>query len=357
MLPGWLILATSFGYLCLLFAIAYYGDKRADEGHSLVANPYTYALSIAVYCTSWTFYGSVGRAASSGIDFLPIYLGPTLMFALGWFVLRKILRISKVHRITSIADFVSSRYGKSHMLGGLVTVIAVVGIMPYISLQLKAVSTSFDVLLHYPEVASPRGLGYVPIFGDTALYVALVLAAFAILFGTRHIDATEHHEGMVAAIVFESVVKLVAFLAVGGFVVYTLFDGFADLFTQAAAVPELQRLMTFEAAGGNWVTLTLLSMVAIICLPRQFQMAVVENVDEKYLNKAVWLFPLYLFLINLFVLPIAFAGLLMFPGGQVDADTYVLALPMAEHRPWLAMFAYIGGLYAATAMVIVETVA
>ena len=357
MLPGWLILATSFGYLCLLFAIAYYGDKRADEGHSLIANPYTYALSIAVYCTSWTFYGSVGRAASSGIDFLPIYLGPTLMFALGWFVLRKILRISKVHRITSIADFISSRYGKSHLLGGLVTVIAVVGIMPYISLQLKAVSTSFDVLLHYPEVTSPRELSYVPLLGDTAFYVALVLAAFAILFGTRHIDATEHHEGMVAAIAFESVVKLIAFLAVGVFAAYTVFDGFADLFAQAAAVPELQRLMTFEAAGGNWVTLLLLSMIAIICLPRQFQMAVIENVDEKYLNKAVWLFPLYLLLINLLVLPIAFAGLLTFPGGQVDADTYVLALPMAEHRPWLAMFAFIGGLSAATAMVIVETVA
>jgi len=357
MLPGWLILATSFGYLCVLFAIAYYGDKRADEGHSLIANPYTYALSIAVYCTSWTFYGSVGRAASNGIDFLPIYLGPTLMFALGWFVLRKILRISKFHRITSIADFVSSRYGKSHLLGGLVTVIAVVGIMPYISLQLKAVSTSFNVVLHYPDIASPRGIGYVTLFGDTAFYVAMVLAAFAILFGTRHIDATEHHEGMVAAIVFESAVKLIAFLAVGGFVAFTVFDGFADLFAQAAAVPEVQRLMSFEAAGSNWVTLTMLSMVAIICLPRQFQMAVVENVDESHLNKAIWLFPLYLFLINLFVLPIAFAGRLSFLDGHVDADTYVLALPMAHHRPWLALFAYIGGLSAATAMVIVETVA
>ncbi len=357
MLPGWLILATSFGYLCLLFAIAYYGDKRADAGHSLIANPYIYALSIAVYCTSWTFFGSVGRAASGGLSFLPIYLGPTLMFALGWFILRKIIRISKAHRITSIADFVSSRYGKSHLLGGLVTVIAVVGIMPYISLQLKAVSTSFDVLLHYPEVASPRGLGYVPLIGDTALYVALVLAAFAILFGTRHIDATEHHEGMVAAIAFESVVKLIAFLAVGVFVTFTMFDGFENLFAKATAMPDLQRLMGFDAAADNWVTLTLLAMVAIICLPRQFQMAVVENVDESHLNKAVWLFPLYLLLINLFVLPIAFAGLLTFPGGQVDADTYVLALPMAGHRPWLAMFAFIGGLSAATAMVIVETIA
>ena len=356
MLPGWLILATSFGYLCLLFAIAYYGDMRADRRQSLIANPYIYALSIAVYCTSWTFYGSVGRAASSGVGFLPIYLGPTLMFALGWFVLRKIIRISKVHRITSIADFIASRYGKSHLLGGLVTVIAVVGIMPYISLQLKAVSTSFNVILNYPEVAV-SGSGGVPILGDTALYVALILAVFSILFGTRHIDATERHEGMVAAIVFESVIKLLAFLAVGIFVTYGLFDGFGDLFSQAAAVPELKHLMTMEGVGSNWITLTLLSMVAIICLPRQFQMAVVENVDESHLNKAIWLFPLYLLAINLFVLPITFGGLLRFPDGSVDADIFVLALPMAEQNTWLAMFVFIGGLSAATAMVIVATIA
>ena len=357
MLPGWLILAASFGYLCLLFAIAYYGDKRADQGHSLIANPYIYALSIAVYCTSWTYYGSVGRAASSGLGFLPIYLGPTLMFTLGWFVLRKIIRITKVHRITSIADFVSSRYGKSHLLGGLVTVIAVVGIMPYISLQLKAVSTSFNVVLHYPEVVSTSGFGHVALLNDTALYVALLLAVFAILFGTRHIDATEHHEGMVAAIAFESVVKLIAFLAVGAFVSFQVFGGFRDLFSKAMENPDLQRLMTMDAAGDNWVTLTLLSMVAIICLPRQFQMSVVENVDENHLNKAIWLLPLYLLIINLFVLPIAFGGLLRFPGGNVDPDTFVLALPMAEQRPWLALFSYVGGLSAATAMVIVEAVA
>src|SRR5262245_24699271 len=192
--PG-LSLAAAFGYLCLLFAIAYWGDKRADAGRSLVANPYTYALSIAVYCTAWTFYGSVGRAAASGIDFLPIYLGPTLVFVLCWFILRKIVRISRVNRITSIADFISSRYGKSQVLGGLVTVIAVVGIVPYISLQLKGVSTSFNVLGTYPEILMPRAVSTIPILQDTALYVALALAAFSILFGTRHIDASEHHEG------------------------------------------------------------------------------------------------------------------------------------------------------------------
>ena len=355
MLSGWLILVTALAYLLLLFGIAFYGDRRADMGRSLLATPYVYSLSIAVYCTSWTFYGSVGRAAQAGVGFLPIYLGPTLSFVLGWFVLRKILRISKAQRITSIADFIASRYGKSQVLGGLVTVIAVVGIMPYISLQLKAVATSFDVLMRFPALSEPV-LGVFG-FADTALFVTVALAAFSILFGTRHLDATEHHAGMVVAIAFESVVKLVAFVAVGIFVTYGLFDGFADLFGRAAAEPELARLMTLEVAEPGWVTLTLLAMAAIICLPRQFQVTVVENVDEGHLTKAMWLFPLYLLLINIFVLPIAFGGLLWFPDGAVDADTFVLALPLAERQPLLALLVFVGGLSAATAMVIVATVA
>ena len=359
MLASWVILLVAAAYLCLLFAIAYYGDKRADAGRSLIANPYIYALSIAVYCTSWTFYGSVGRAASSGIDFLPIYLGPTLTFVLWGFVLRKIIRICKAHRITSIADFISSRYGKSARLSVLVTVIAVVGIMPYISLQLKAVSTSFNVLLQYPEVVMPLVSSRVPVLADTAFLVALLMAMFAILFGTRHIDASEHHEGMVAAIAFESVVKLVAFLAVGIFVTFGVYDGFGDLFAKAAQTPRVAALFTVDGGTsyGQWMTLMLLSMAAVICLPRQFQVTVVENVNEDHLKKAVWLFPLYLLIINIFVLPIAIGGLLHFPGGDVDADTFVLPLPMAEKQEALALFAFIGGLSAATGMVIVAAIA
>jgi Na+/proline symporter/nitrogen-specific signal transduction histidine kinase len=359
MLQGWVILVVSFGYVGLLFAIAYYGDKRADEGRSIIDNPYIYALSIAVYCTSWTFYGSVGRAATSGLDFLPIYLGPTLTFLLWWFLLRRILRISKANRITSIADFIASRYGKSTMLGGLVTVIAVVGILPYVSLQLKAVATSFTVLLHYPEVATPESLPALPGVGPLAFLIAILMALFAILFGTRHIDASEHHQGMVAAIAFESIVKLVAFLAVGVFVTYGLYDGFSGIFARAAAEPQLARLLTMEATGGytQWVTLTILSMAAILCLPRQFQIAVVENVDERHLAKAVWLFPLYLLAINIFVLPIALSGLLHFPGGAVDADTFVLTLPIAEKQEALALLVFVGGLSAATGMLIVASIA
>src|SRR5688572_9768131 len=247
MLLGGVILVASFAYLGILFAIAYWGDKRADAGRSLIANPYIYALSMAVYATSWTFYGSVGRAAASGVGFLPIYLGPTLIAALWWLVLRKMIRISKANRITSIADFNAARYGKSALLGGLVTVIAVIGIIPYIALQLKAVSNSFILLLQYPEVVMPAKGEAVALFQDTALYVALLLAAFTIVFGTRHLDATERHEGMVAAIAFESLVKLLAFLAVGAFVTFGLYGGFADLFEQASRLPQLDKLLTFSA--------------------------------------------------------------------------------------------------------------
>ncbi|MBI3453053.1 MAG: histidine kinase, partial [Rhodospirillales bacterium] len=359
MMQPWLIVTAAFGYLCLLFAIAYWGDKRADAGRSVVASPYIYALSIAVYCTAWTFFGSVGRAASSGIDFLPIYLGPTLVAILWWHLMRKILRISKKNRITSIADFVASRYGKSQLLGGLVTVIAVIVIMPYIALQLKGVSTGFDVLLNYPDIVMPSQTPTRWVFQETALYVAVLMAAFAMLYGTRHIDATERHEGMVAAIAFESIVKLVAFLSVGVFVTFWMFDGFGDLFARAAARPDIAKLFAGPggAGYGGWVTLTLLSMAAILFLPRQFQVSVVENVDERHLRKAVWLFPLYLFAINIFVIPLAIAGLLHFPAGAVDSDMLVLALPMSERVGALALLAFIGGLSAATGMVIVETIA
>ena len=360
MLLGGVILLTSFAYLGILFAIAYYGDKRADAGRSIIANPYIYALSMAVYATSWTFYGSVGRAAASGVGFLPIYLGPTLMAALWWLVLRKMIRISKVNRITSIADFIAARYGKSSLLGGLVTVIAVVGIVPYIALQLKAVSNSFILLLQYPEIVMPARTHAVGMLQDTALYVALLLAAFTLLFGTRHLDATERHEGMVAAIAFESIVKLLAFLAVGVFVTFGLYGGFADLFARAAQLPNIEQLLSLGGKAGtygSWASLVFLSMLSILFLPRQFQISVVENVNENHVSKAIWLFPAYLLAINIFVLPITFAGLMQFAPGQVDADTFVLSLPMVHRREALALLVFIGGLSAATGMVIVETIA
>ena len=359
MLQGGIILLFSLAYIGILFAIAYYSDKRSDAGRSVISNPYIYSLSLAVYCTAWTFYGSVGRAASTGIGFLPIYLGPTLMIALWYLVMRKIIRISKYNRITSIADFISSRYGKSSSLAGLVTVIAVVGIIPYISLQLDGVSTSFAVMWQHSELSTTLPTpGTVDILGDTSFYVALLLALFAIIFGTRHLDTTERHEGLVAAIAFESVVKLVAFLVIGAYVSFVLFNGFGDIFGQAAQSPELSKLFTMENAGTytDWTWLMFLSMMAIMFLPRQFQMTVVENVNENHLDKAIWLLPLYMLLINIFVLPIALGGLLLFPNGAVDADTFVLTIPISQGQEEIAMLAFIGGLSAATGMVIVATV-
>lgn len=350
------VIVAAFGYLALLFAIAHFGDRRAREGRSLIGSPWVYTLSMGVYCTAWTYFGSIGRAASSGLWFLPIYLGPTLAMLMAWTVLRKMIRIARTHRITSIADFIASRHGKSPLLAMLVTLIAVVGILPYVALQLKAIASGYALLVDAP--AQPLAW-----WRDSTLYIALVLAGFTVAFGARHLDTTERHEGMVAAIAFESLVKLLAFLAVGAFVTWGLFDGPADLFGRAAARPELAPLLGLGSgagggfAGGQWFALTLLAMLSVLFLPRQFQMMVVENVDERHLRRATWAFPLYLLLINLFVLPIALGGLLHFQGGRENPETFVLSLPLAAGQPGLALAAFIGGLSAATGMVIVEAIA
>ncbi len=360
MLNNWLIIVASLAYIGVLFAIASYGDRLAAKrpaDRRANAKPLIYSLTLAVYCTSWTFYGSVGLAASSGYDFLPVYLGPILLFTLGYAVLRKIIRIAKAENITTIADFIAARFGKSQSVAAVVTIIVVIGILPYIALQLKAVSASFNVLTSYPSVVVSDTLGVGPWWSDTALVVAALMAVFSIIFGTRNIDATEHHHGMMLAIAFESVVKLVAFLAAGLFVTFVMFGGVGDLLSSASASPLIVERFTGGIDGAKWVTIALLSMAAIICLPRQFHVAVVENADESELKKAAWLFPAYLIAINLFVIPIALAGLLAFGGSGVDADTFVLALPMVAQQETLALFVFIGGLSAATGMVIVATVA
>lgn len=363
MLRDWVVISVGCAYLGLLFAIAYYADRRADRGKSIIANPYIYSLSLAVYATAWTFYGSVGRAVSTGVGFLPIYIGPTLMCLLWWILLRKIILISKVHRITSLADFIASRYGKSALVAGLVTVIAMIGILPYISLQLKAISTAFEIV-HSHDVEVLRAARAGSFLADSAFYVALVLAAFTIIFGTRHLDASERHEGMVAAIAFESLVKLIAFLAVGAFVTWGMYDGFGDVFARARTLPRVEELFVIGGSGdahagvlASLYSASFFSMLAIMFLPRQFQVSVVENVDVNHVKTAIWLFPLYMLVINLFVPAIAFGGMLRFAGASVDPDTYVLTLPLASGHNGLGLLVFIGGLSAATGMVIVETIA
>lgn len=350
-----LVVAVSCMYLLALFGIAYFGDWRAARGRSIIGNAWVYVLSLAVYCTAWSYFGSVGRAATGGVWFLPIYLGPTLAMVLAWSLLRKMVRIAKTYRITSIADFISSRYGKSPMLAGGVTLITVVGIVPYIALQLDAIAAGYAVL-----TATGPSTGQ-PWWHNSSFYTTIALAGFTMVFGTRKLDSTERHEGVVAAVAMGSVVKLVAFLAVGVFVTYGLFDGVPDITARALAEPSLARLLDFVQdrphAHVQWFSLTLLAMMSVLLLPRQFQIMVVENVDERHLKRAAWAFPLYLLAINLFVLPIALGGLLEFGSGPTNPEAFVLTLPLAHGHEWLALLAFIGGVSAATGMVIVESIA
>ena len=355
--------AISILYTVLIFLIAWYAHHRKETGRSIISNPVIYALSMGVYCTSWTFYGSVGKAATTGIDFLLIYLGPSLT-AFSWlFLLRRIVRISKEHNITSIADFLSQRYGKSPWLGALVTLIAFLGIMPYVALQLKAVSTSFFLIsgTHTIPIAFIKsGTGTtIPI----ALVLAMILAIFSIVFGARRLASSERHEGLVAAVAFESLVKLVALLAVGLFVTYGLFNGFIDIFERFRdTCPEkFSQLFTLPVSKSdpNYIsafTLLFLSMGAIMLLPRQFHVMVIENSDERHIATAMWLFPAYLFLINLFVMPIAIGGILI-TGSSSGADYFVLSLPQNTGYHTIALLAFLGGLSAAAGMVMVESIA
>src|SRR5262245_496876 len=351
MIEGWAVIALALAYVSGLFALAWYADRTFRSRKGGGGRPVIYALSLAVYCTSWTFFGSVGFATSTGYAFFAVYLGPILLFALGWPLLVRIVRLAKSQNITSIADFLAARYGKSQAVGAIVTVIAVAGSLPYIALQLKAVALSVTTLLG----ALPLQLLSLRI--DTALVIALAMAAFAVLFGTRHIDATEHQEGLIVAVAAESLVKLAAFLTVGFFVVFSVFGGIGPFLERAAEHAEVQRLFGSELNIGFWLTVTFLSFVCIVLLPRQFHVTVVENNSENEVRRAAWLFPLYLVLINLFVVPIAAAGLITLPKGSLSADMYVLGLPLAAGAENVTLLAFVGGLSAATAMVIVESVA
>jgi len=347
MLSGGSIILISLAYVGILFAIAYFGDRSA-KGRSYASNPVIYSLSLAIYCSSWTFYGAVGRASVTGWEFLATYLGPAIVFIFGWRVIEKIILVSKQQNTTSIADFISSRYGKSQALAVLVTIIAVFGTIPYIAMQLKAVAISYDAIAPGATEAMSKG-------SDTALFVALLMAVFAILFGTRHIDATEHHEGLVLAVAFESIVKLTAFIAVGLMVTFEIFDGLDDLAFNISN--QLSYNTNFSSPlGDSFITETLLACAAILCLPRQFHVTIVENTHVDNLKTARWLFPLYMILLALFVLPIATAGMASFDTNETNADTFVLMLPLLSGHKDLATFAFIGGLSAATSMVIVASI-
>ncbi|MEM8698112.1 MAG: sodium:solute symporter, partial [Pseudomonadota bacterium] len=337
-----LLLAICVVYVGLLFWIAYAVDLRARKGRlNWLRSPVVYTLSISVYCTSWTFYGAVGSAARNGLEFITIYLGPTLVFVGWWFLLRKLVRIGRTQRITSIADLISSRYGKSPSLAVLVTLIAVTATTPYIALQLQSVTLSVQAITGEGGAAT---IGF---------WVAAGMALFTILFGTRNLDANERHHGVVAAIAVEAIVKLFALIAVGVFVVWGMAGGIGGIFDGV----ETERILGgAEVFGPRWAAITFLSATAIVCLPRQFQVTVVENIDERHLATASWLFPLYLFAMCLFTVPIAMMGLQVMPA-DANPDLYVLTLPLMAGREDLAMLAFIGGFSSATSMVIVAAIA
>ncbi|NQW14605.1 MAG: sodium:solute symporter [Rhodobacter sp.] len=335
-------------YVTFLFIVAFAADRRAKAGRlGWLRSPLVYTLSLSIYTTAWTFYGAVGSAVRNGLEFFAIYLGPTLVFVGWWWVLRKLVRIGRTHRITSIADLLSSRYGKSAFLAVIVTLLAVVGSTPYIALQLQSVALSFATL----ATGEASGLGASDVNG-TAFWLAAGLAVFTILFGTRNLDANERHHGVVTAIAVEAIVKLFALLAVGIFVVWGVAEGPSDILERVSKA----NINLSSTSGSRWVTLLFLSGAAIICLPRMFQVTVVENSDESHLSTASWAFPLYLFLMSLFVLPIAVVGLAELPKGA-NPDLFVLTLPIAHNQEGLAMLVFLGGFSSATSMVIVAAIA
>ncbi len=342
------LIVVALGYVVFLFGIAFIAERRAANGHSnWLTSPWIYTLSLSIYCTAWTFYGAVGYAARSGLEFVTIYLGPTLVMVGWWWILRRLVRIGRAQRITSIADLVSSRFGKSTQLGMIVTVISVIAGTPYIALQLQSVTLSFAVF------AQSEGVNWdQPDFVGTAMWVAIGLAVFTVIFGTRNLDANERHHGVVIAVAVEAVVKLLALVAVGVFVVWGIAGGPTEMIDRI----DQSDIVLWNADSSRWISLIFLSGAAFLCLPRMFQVLVVENADERHLHIASWAFPLYLFMMSLFVVPIAVIGLDLLPAGS-NPDLFVLTVPLSEGRDGLAVLSFLGGFSSATSMVIVATIA
>lgn len=342
-----IIICTTL-YLAVLFYIAYRGDKHAVNEYSRY-QPLIYTLSITIYCTSWTYFGAVGNAAVSGWDYFSIYLGPILVFLFFTPFLRKLVAVSKRQKTTTIADFIATRYGKSHRVAAIVTLIALIGTLPYISLQIKAVVGAYDKLTG-PALASSNML-WLP---DTAFILSIILALFAILFGARTIDATEHHRGMIRAIAFESVVKLVAFCIIAILAIQIIYN----ISTQISSAPSPLTIMLSPfnhwELSSAFFTKTLLAAAAIVLLPRQFHVMAVEGKGDE-ISTARWGFPLYLLIFSLAVIPIVAAGIQMSEGPE-NADLFILSLPMQQGNTTLAIISYIGGFSAATGMVIVAAI-
>jgi Na+/proline symporter len=352
------VFTAIFLFLALLFCVAFYADFRRRRGRSIIANPAVYVLSFGVWFTSWTFYGNVGRVATVGIDYIAIYLGVTLVFFSGWFLLRKMVRISKNQNLVSIADFIASRYGNSTAIGALAALGAVAGTLPYIAVQLKGISDTFNLLIGSNQ--GPYAQATAPLI-DSTFVVAALLCLFSILFGARRLDPSDRHEGLVAAVAFEGLLKIFVMGTVGLFFVYGLFDGFGDIFQRfLAEYPERRELLllgTDRVSYSSWFALGSVCAMAFVCLPHLFHLSVVENSKEEHIRSAMWGFPLYMFVIELFILPIALGGLILSGGDTSRAEYFPILIPLQEHHPWLALLVFLGGFSGSTGMVIVSAVA
>jgi len=349
---GTTVLLLITAYLLLLFGVGFLGERKFDRFRERGWDRYIYVFAAGVYCTSWTFYGCIGNAAQSGVSFLGLFLGPSV-FAFGWwFFLRKLVRVCKERNVTSVPDYLSVRYGRHSWIGPLATILLVVGIVPYISLQLRAVSISFDL------VAGPAA-GITRLV-DPMLLVSFFLGGFALVFGSRYQDFTKRQGGLLTAVALESIVKLMILLLAGAFVCWGVFNGPGDIFGRILSHPDYGRLATLRDSPGNgyarWMAFVVISVIDVVLLPRQFHVLVVQNGEERHLRTAMWMFPLYLFLINLFVIPIAFGGLLLGLPPQ-GGDRYILSIPMLAGNDAMGLLVFLGGFSAATAMVMVSSVA
>lgn len=335
-------------YLGFLFFIAHTAEKR--RGLFWMNNPYVYSLSLAVYCTAWTYYGSIGVAANSGLEYLAIYIGPVIIIPSWIYINKKIIRISRVNKISSIADFISLRYGNSRSLGAVVAILCMIAIIPYIGLQIKAISETFHLLTNTIENSS--------IFLDTATYAVLIIALFSSYYGTRYVDASEKRLGIISAVAVESFLKLVFFIVLGIFVVYGVFNGFHDIYEKASLLPDFSQKNTFKGIEGsaNWFLLSMLSMTAIFLLPRQFHSAIIENRKEKHIHTAIWVFPLYMLLMNIFVFPIAWGGKVLFAGEHVNPEFFSILIPQKFGNAVISTMVFFGGLSACISMIIISSI-
>ena len=335
-------------YLGLLFFIAFWAEKK--KSNFWINNPYIYSLSLAVYCSAWTYYGSIGVASNQGLEYLAIYIGPVIIIPAWIYINSKIIRISRVHKISSIADFISLRYGNSRSLGAIVAIVCMLAVIPYIGLQIKAISDTFHLMTHTANSDN--------IFLDTATYVVLIIAVFSAYYGTKYVDASEKRLGIISAVAVESFLKLIFFIILGVFVVYGVFNGFDDIYEQASKLPDFTQKNTFNGLEGafNWFLMCMLSMTAIFLLPRQFHTTIIENRTEKHLKTAIWLFPLYLLLMNFFVFPIAWGGKILFFGENVNPEFYSILIPQKFGNMMIAGMVFLGGLSACISMIIISSI-